>query len=155
MKITAQEEYGLRCILQLASAPPGEPLAGAEIARREGLSYPYVEKLLWTLKKAGLTKSHRGVKGGYVLARPPEQISLGDVERALGGLWTTEDICDRYTGNRRTCVHDKDCYLRPVWKGITQYVVGVMDGIPISQILGKERLVELSLVETFRPPAQV
>src|SRR5258708_22096529 len=57
MKITAQEEYGLRCILQLASVPAGEPLAGGEIARREGLSYPYVEKLLWTLKRAGLTKS--------------------------------------------------------------------------------------------------
>ena len=109
MRITAKEEYGLRCILQLASAPPGEPLSAAEIARREGLSCPYVEKLLWTLKKAGFTKSHRGVKGGYVLARPPEQISLGDVERALGGLWTTEDICDRYTGQRRTCIHDKDC----------------------------------------------
>jgi len=155
MKITAQEEYGLRCILQLASVPAGEPLAGGEIARREGLSYPYVEKLLWTLKRAGLTKSHRGVKGGYVVSRSTEEISLGDVERALGGLWTTEDICDRYTGQRRTCIHDKDCRLRPVWKGITQYVVGVMDGIPISQILGKETLVELSLGKTFRPPAQV
>ena len=155
MRITAKEEYGLRCILQLASAPPGEPLNAAEIARREGLSCPYVEKLLWTLKKTGFIKSHRGVKGGYVLARPPEQISLGDVERALGGLWTTEDICDRYTGQRRTCIHDKDCRLRPVWKGITEYVVGVMDGIPISQILGKETLVELSLENTFRPPAQV
>ena len=69
MKITAQEEYGLRCILQLASMPAEEPLAGSEIARREGLSYPYVEKLLWTLKKAGLTRSHRGVKGGYVLVQ--------------------------------------------------------------------------------------
>ena len=155
MRITAKEEYGLRCILQLASARTGEPLTVAEIARREGLSYPYVEKLLWTLNRAGLAKSHRGMKGGYVLARPPEEISLGDVERALGGLWTTEDICDRYTGRRKTCIHDKDCYLRPVWKGITQYVAGVMDNIPISQILGKEKLVKLSLAETFRSPAQV
>ncbi len=150
MRITAKEEYGLRCILQLASAPPGESLNAAEIARREGLSCSYVEKLLWTLKKAGFTKSHRGVKGGYVLANPPEH-----VQRALGGLWTTKDICDRYTGQRRTCIHDKDCSLRPVWKGLTQYVVGVLDGIPISQILGKETLVELSLGKTFRPPAQV
>lgn len=155
MRITAKEEYGLRCILQLASAPPGEPLNAAEIARREALSFPYVEKLLWTLKKAGFTKSHRGVKGGYVLAKPAEQISLGDVQRALGGLWTTKDICARYTGQRRTCIHDKDCSLRPVWKGLTQYVVGVLDGIPISQILGKETLVELSLGKTFRPLAQV
>jgi Rrf2 family protein len=153
MKITAQEEYGLRCILQLASVPVGEPLAGGEIARREGLSYPYVEKLLWTLKRAGLTKSHRGVKGGYVLSRSPEEISLGDVQRAFGSLWATKDICSRHTGKRRTCIHHGGCALRPVWEGIEQYIVGVMDGIPISQLLGKEALVQLSLGETFRMSA--
>ncbi|MEO6803864.1 MAG: Rrf2 family transcriptional regulator [Granulicella sp.] len=145
MKITAQEEYGLRCILQLASMPAGEPLAVSEIARREGLSYPYVEKLLWILKKAGLTQSHRGVKGGYVLARYSDQISVGDVQRAFGSLWATKDICSRHTGNRRTCVHHGGCTLRPVWEGIEQYIVGVMDGIPISQLLGKQALVQLSL----------
>ncbi len=153
MKITAQEEYGLRCVLQLASVPEGEPLAGGEIARREGLSYSYVEKLLWTLKRAGLTKSHRGIKGGYVLVRSPEQISLGDVQRAFGGLWATKDICSRHTGNRSTCIHHKDCALRPVWEGIEDYIVGVMDGIPISQLLGKEALVQVSLDKTFRMSA--
>ena len=155
MRITAQEEYGLRCILQLASAPPGEPLSGAEIARREGLSYAYVEKLLGILKRARLAKSHRGVKGGYTLARPAEQITLGDVGRALGGFQTSQDICGRYRGNLKTCIHDGDCGVRPVWMGITRYVVGVMDGIPISQILGKEKLVEMSLGNTLRPPPQL
>ena len=155
MRITAQEEYGLRCILQLASAPPGEPLAGAEIARREGLSYPYVEKLLGILKRAGLAKGHRGVKGGYTLARPAERISLGDVGRALGGFQTSQDICRRYTGNLQTCTHDDDCGIRPVWIGITQYVVEVMDSIPISQLLGKEKLVEMSLGNRLRSPSQL
>jgi Rrf2 family transcriptional regulator, iron-sulfur cluster assembly transcription factor len=153
MKITAQEEYGLRCILQLASMSAGEPLAGTEIARREGLSYPYVEKLLWTLKKAGLTESHRGVKGGYVLSRPADQISLGDVQRAFGSIWATKDICSRHTGNRRICIHHGACTLRPVWEGIEQYIVGVMDGIPISHLLGKEALVQLSLGDTARMSA--
>ena len=155
MKITAQEEYGLRCILRLAAASPREPLTGAEIARREGLSYPYVEKLLGILKRAGLANSHRGVKGGYTLARPAEQITLGDVGRALGGFQTSQDICRRYTGNLKTCIHDDDCGIRPVWKGITQYVVEVMDSIPISQIIGKEKFVEMSLGNTLRPPSQV
>lgn len=155
MRITAQEEYGLRCILQLASAPPGEPLSGAEIARREGLSYPYVEKLLGILKRAGLAKSHRGLKGGYMLARPAGQITLGDVGRALGGFQTSQDICRRYTGNLRTCIHDDDCGIRPVWIGITQYVLGVMDSIAISQILSKEKLVKMSLGNTLHLPSQV
>ena len=155
MKITAQEEYGLRCIVQLASAPPGEPLTGSEIARREGLSYPYAEKLLGILKRAGLVKGLRGVKGGYTLARPAEQITLGDVGRALGGFQTSQDICQRYTGNLRICIHDDDCGIRPVWKGITQYVVQVMDSIPISHILGKEKLVEMSLGNRLRSPSQL
>ncbi len=150
MRITAQEEYGLRCILQLASAAPGGPLAGAEIARREGLSCPYVEKLLGILKRAGLAKSHRGVKGGYTLARPADQITLGDVGRALGGFHTSQHICRRYTGNLETCIHDDNCGIRPVWAGITEYVLGVMDSIPISQILASERLVEISLENGFR-----
>jgi len=145
LKITAQEEYGLRCILQLAAARPGEPLAGSEIGRREGLSYPYVEKLLRLLKRAGLINSHRGVKGGYTLARRAELISLGDVCRALGGFQTSHDICDRYTGDLKTCIHDDDCGIRPVWKGITQHVVEVMDSISIAQVFGSEKLVELSL----------
>lgn len=91
MRITAKEEYGLRCILQLASAPPREPLSAAEIARREGLSCPYVEKLLWTLKKAGFIKSHRGVKGGYVLARPPS--------RSVSATWKGRSVA---SGRRRT-----------------------------------------------------
>lgn len=154
VRITAQEEYGLRCILQLASAPPGEPLTGAEIARREGLSYTYAEKLLGILKRAGLAKSHRGVKGGYTLARSGKQITLGDVARALGGFQTPQDICQRYTGNLRTCIHNDDCGIRPVWKGIMQYVVQVMDGIPISQILGQEKLVEMSLEDTLHRSSQ-
>jgi len=151
VKITAQEEYGLRCILQLASAPRGEPLTGAEIADREGLSRAYVEKLLRILRRAGLATSHRGMRGGYSLTRSAEQITLGDVGRALGGFQTSQDICRRYTGNLKTCIHDDDCGIRPVWLGITQYVVGVMDTIPISQILGKERLVEMSLGNSLGP----
>src|SRR5260370_11742908 len=114
MKIEGEEEYGVGCILQLASGPAGEPLAGGEIARREGLSYPYVEKLLWTLKRAGLTKSHRGVKGGYVLSRSPEEISLGEVQRPFGSLSATKDICSRHTANRRTSIHHGSCALLPV-----------------------------------------
>ncbi len=149
LKITAQEEYGLRCIVQLASAPPGQLLTGSEIARREGFSYPHAEKLLGILKRAGLVKGLRGLKGGYRLARPAEQISLGDVCRALGGFQGSQDICRRYTGDLKICIHDDDCGIRPVWKGITGYVIEVMDSISVSQILGNEKLVEVSLANTF------
>lgn len=144
MKITAQEEYGLRCILQLAAAPLGEPLTVSDIARREGLSSAYVEKLLRILGRAGLTQSYRGIRGGYALVRSPERISLGDVVRALGGIQTPADICQRYTGNLKACIHEDDCGIRLVWQGISRYVWEVMDGIPLSQLLGRDKLVQIT-----------
>ena len=144
MKITAQEEYGLRCILQFASARPGESFTVSEIARREGLSAAYVEKLLRILGKAGLAQSQRGVKGGYTLARPSQEITLGDVGRALGGIQTSHDICHRYTGNHKTCVHDDGCWIRPIWKDLTEHFLRVMDSIPISQMISRGGLVQLS-----------
>lgn len=154
MKITAQEEYGLRCLLQLASAPEGKPCTVGEIARREGLSAAYVEKLLRILARAGLTQSHRGIRGGYAMARPCEEITLGDVARALGPVQTWEDICQRHTGNLTTCVHECDCRLRPIWQGITEYILQVMDSILISQIIHKPKWTPISLAVGSRSVAE-
>src|SRR5712692_6999141 len=131
-------------MLQLASARPGETFTVGEIARREGLSVAYVEKLLRILGKAGLTHSQRGIRGGYALARPSEQITLGDVGRAFGGVQSSADICGRYTGKQETCVHDSNCGIRPIWQGITDYVTQVMDSIPISEILARGKLVQIA-----------
>jgi Rrf2 family protein len=135
MKITAQEEYGLRCILQLASHTSGEPLAVSEIARREGLSVAYAEKLLRILARARLVRSQRGTKGGYELTRSSDAITLGDVARALGGIQSWEQICQRHPGNQNECVHTDNCTIQPVWQGITNLIFDVMDDISLSQML--------------------
>ena len=84
MKISAQEEYGLRCLLQLARAEAvGESLTLAQIAEREGISVANAGKLMWILNKAGLVQSQRGTKGGYHLARPASEIHLNEVIRVL------------------------------------------------------------------------
>src|SRR5262245_47549595 len=72
MKISSQEEYGLRCLLRLARAEDGQ-LSIADIAAGEGLSVPYVAKLLTVLRQGGLIDSVRGRAGGYHLAQPPEE----------------------------------------------------------------------------------
>src|SRR4051812_36244089 len=84
MKITAQEEYGLRCLLRLAQGGERQSLTLPEIAAAEGLSVPYVAKLLGVLRQAGLIESVRGRAGGYRLARTPAEIGLGSVLRVLG-----------------------------------------------------------------------
>jgi len=143
MKITAQEEYGLRCILQLAreqiASSDGNLEPGAifvrDIAEREGLSVAYVEKILWTLSHSGIVESVRGPKGGYRLTRHCGEISLGGVMRALGGIPSEEEICAQFTGNQDICVHHDDCGLKPVWTSITDFVNSVFDRVPISTLL--------------------
>ena len=138
MKITAQEEYGLRCLLQLAKAPQGELVSVKEIAAKEGLSSAYAEKLLRLLAKAGLVHSVRGIKGGYVLNRPAASITLGEVVRALGKMESTNHICTIYTGQKDACVHFSDCGIRSVWSGLTTYIQSFLDQTTLKSLLGKE-----------------
>ena len=84
MKITAQEEYGLRCALQLARAGTGGSLTLPEIASREGLTVPHAGKLLAMLRQGGVVRSVRGRTGGYSIARPADSITAAEVLRALG-----------------------------------------------------------------------
>lgn len=149
VRITAQEEYGLRCLLQLAMQPEGAPLSVKEIARREALSVAYVEKLLHLLSRAGLTRSVRGINGGYCLSRPAETISLGEVVRALGGLASDTDICNQYTGNLDCCVHVNNCGLRPLWR-VAFYIQSLLDQIPLSHLLQDEQEVETNLMRKGR-----
>ena len=138
MKITAQEEYGLRCLLQLARTPQGQVVSVKEIASKEGLSSAYVEKLLRILSHAGLVHSMRGIKGGYVLNRPASSVTLGEVIRALGTVQTTSHICTVFTGNQDACVHFSDCGIRSVWSGLTTYIQQFMDQTTLESLLGNE-----------------
>src|SRR5436190_22287706 len=99
MKITAQEEYGLRCLLQLARVGEGHSLSITEIATAEGMSAPYVAKLLAVLRQEGFIDSARGRSGGYRLASSPAEIRLGNVLEVLGEpLFDEVEHCQRYAG---------------------------------------------------------
>ena len=147
MKITAQEEYGLRCLLQLARTPQGQVVRVKDIAGKEGLSNAYVEKLLRILSKAGLVHSVRGIKGGYVLNRPASSVTLGEVVRALGTVETTKHICTVFTGNQQACVHFSDCGIRSVWSGLTTYIQQFMDQTTLGSLLGNEYAVSAQLAK--------
>ena len=144
MKISAQEEYGLRCLLQLARAEvEGEPLTLAQIARSEGISVANAGKLLWILNKAGLVQSQRGTKGGYHLARPASEIHLNEVISVLDER--VESHCRSYTGVLDACVHTGDCGIRPVIVELHQVVDSALAGITLSQLVGSEENVGTTL----------
>src|SRR6476659_11518998 len=109
MKISAQEEYGLRCLLQLARADRrGDSLTLGQIAEREGISIANAGKLMWILNKAGLVQSQRGTRGGYHLARPASVIHLNEVISVLDDE-SVETHCKSYAGVLDSCVHTGDC----------------------------------------------
>jgi Rrf2 family transcriptional regulator, iron-sulfur cluster assembly transcription factor len=155
MKITAQEEYGLRCVLQLARDEKAGTLMVRDIAGREGLSVAYVEKILWTLSRSGIVESVRGPKGGYRLTRPCKEISLGEVMRVLGGVPTEAEICSQFTGNQDACVHQDGCELKPVWASITDFVHSVFDKVPISSLLNGSLDVRFVQISSRKPVAAV
>ncbi|MBI3321956.1 MAG: Rrf2 family transcriptional regulator [Candidatus Omnitrophica bacterium] len=147
MKITAQEEYGLRCLVQLARAPQGQLMTVRGIAMKEGLSTAYVEKLLRLLSRAGLVHSVRGVKGGYVLNRAASAVTLGEVVRALGIVQTTDHICHSFTGNQESCVHFSNCGIRSIWAGLTTYIQNFLDHTMLASLLENEYDVSAQLAK--------
>lgn len=141
MKISAQEEYGLRCLVQLANLNDGESLTLPQIAEREGISTANAGKLMWLLNKAGFVQSTRGTKGGYFLSRPATDIRLSEIIKVLD-----EDVlnkhCESYTGVLDTCVHKGDCGIRPVIVGLHEIVENALSQITLSQMVGDERSVD-------------
>jgi Rrf2 family protein len=141
MKISAQEEYGLRCLLRIAQAREGQSLAISEIATAEGLSIPYVGKLLAVLRQAGLIESVRGRTGGYRLAQAPAEISLGALLLVLGEpLFDDPGYCQRHAGSETegNCVHHGGCTLRSLWQTLEQWMRRALDQITLADLMHNE-----------------
>lgn len=145
MKITALEEYGLRCMMQLALSQGERPMTVAQVADREGMSTEYAGKLLNLLGQAQLVQSVRGRNGGFVLARGPEEISVAAIVRALSTDLFDSEFCERHTGAGETCVHQTSCALRPVWSTVSEIIHHTLERITLRDLVGSEQQVTLDL----------
>lgn len=140
MKITAQEEYGLRCLVRLAQSGEGQSTL-PEIAAAEGLSVPYVGKLMAVMRNAGLIDSVRGRAGGYRLAKSPSEIGLGSLLLVLGEpLYDDPGYCQRHAGDSTdgNCVHHGACSLRALWNTLEQWMRSTLDQITLADLLQSE-----------------
>ncbi len=135
MKLTSHEEYGLRCLLQVARQGLDGNATIAEISRNEGISLPYVAKLMRMLRLGGLVKAARGKAGGYALALPPERICVGDALTILGGRMYGEDFCNRHSGTETSCAHSTDCSIRSLWRAVQVAVDGILRTTTIRDLL--------------------
>jgi Rrf2 family iron-sulfur cluster assembly transcriptional regulator len=139
MKLSAQEEYGLRCLLQLGRRGEGGFITIPELSQLEGLSQANVAKIMRLLRRSGLVTSTRGQTGGYALARPAEDVIVADVLSALGGRLFDTGFCERHAGVGRVCNNLGDCSIRPVLRQLQEAVDHVLEGITLKNLLGTER----------------
>lgn len=137
MKLTSQEEYGLRCLLRIARQEGGLTLP--EISEAEGLSLSYAGKLMRVLRRGGLVRSARGQTGGYALARPADKVRIGEVLALLGGRLYSPEFCDSHSGVERVCTHSVDCSIRSLWHAVQLVVDRVLDHTSLRDLMGSEQ----------------
>jgi Rrf2 family protein len=138
MQLSAQEEYGLRCLLRVAEGGVDGPVSAALIAEREGISHEYVARLMAPLKGAGLVSATRGAGGGYRLARPADQISVLDAILALGGPFFPEGFCECHPGQKRQCVRSTDCSIRALWQRADHLLRVLFESVSLADFLRTE-----------------
>jgi Rrf2 family protein len=137
VKITAQEEYGIRCLLQIGRKGPGASLTIPEISRAEGLSAHYAAKLLRVLRRGGLVKSVRGQSGGYTLVLPLNEITVAEAVAVLGGRLYEPEFCDQHAGSEEVCTHTIDCSIRFLWRSVQLVVDQLLSKTTLEDLLPK------------------
>lgn len=152
MKLSANEEYGVRCLVRLAYAGfEGKTLTIPEISEAEGVSQPYGAKILRVLRKGGFVKAARGKDGGYTLARPAEKIVIGDVVDLLGGRLFESTFCDSHSGQVAICTRSVDCSVRSLWRAVQVAVDQVLSKATLRDLLQNEEQMN-SWVRTIPGP---
>ncbi len=145
MKITSSEEYGIRILIRIASANPVEGLSIPQLSEAEKLTEPHVAKICRTLRMEGFINSTPGYKGGYVLAKPADQIIINDVLKTLGGSLFDQQFCDAHTGLGRLCTNSVDCSTRSLWKMIQYTLDNLLNKLTLKDLMVNEKEVELKL----------
>lgn len=133
MKLSTKGRYGVKAMLDLALNASEGHIALKNIAERQNISEHYLEQLIATLRKAGLVKSIRGAQGGYTLAQPPSQITIGEILRALEGSLAPVDCViedEPYECEDATC-----CVTKNIWIKVRDKINEVVDSITLQDLV--------------------
>ena len=130
MRVSAKTDYALRAAVELAAAPEGAQVKGERLATSQSIPLRFLENILLQLRHAGIVESRRGADGGYKLARPPEEITLADVIRAIDGPLAG------VSGQRPETLDFKGTSepLRDVWIAVRASLRGVLEGVTLADV---------------------
>jgi len=138
VKVSTRGDYASRALLSLALHADGDtgvPTAVRDIAERTGLPQPYLEQILLALKGAGLVRSKRGVGGGYVLARPPADITLSQIISAVDGPIVAGDFGLPHENG--ACDHEGQCVLLAVWADVGEHMRSHLDSFTLADMVAR------------------
>ncbi len=124
MKLSTRARYGIKAMVELATEYGKGMLSVSVLAARQGVSEAYLEQLIRALKRAGLVEAARGAQGGYELSRPPEQINVGEMLKALEG---STSIVDCVSSDSVSCDNACSCAARPLWIKLQSRINGVLN----------------------------
>jgi Rrf2 family transcriptional regulator, iron-sulfur cluster assembly transcription factor len=135
VKLSTQIRYGVRSLCDIAYNSAGSIAQIKDISERQSLSPRYIEQIFQRLKKAGIIKSVRGPSGGYFLSRRPEEISLGDVIRAIDGKDIQLVFClGQKKGSKKICERYGQCVTADVWAEGSRRLMEYFDSVTINSI---------------------
>ena len=137
MKLSTKGRYGLRAMIDLARYSQEEPVSIGSVAARQDISERYLEQLVALLKKAGLVKSIRGATGGYVLAKKEEEISVGDILRALEGSLEPVKCAAFYSEDG--CTAADGCVTKYVWQKINDSINQTVNEIMLDELVRESK----------------
>ena len=137
MRITTWAEYGLICALHLARRAAEGPVTGRDVAAKERLPADYVEQILLRLRRADIVRSTRGARGGYSLARAPEEVTVREVI-AASELTTFDLHCVSHPVGEERCSAAHDCSIRPVWLLLQKKIDQVLESVRLSDLLHED-----------------
>jgi len=138
LRLSTLEEFGLRCLVALGRQGDGASVTIADLSRLEGITTANVAKIMRVLRQGGFVTSTRGQAGGYSLARPPEEIVIGEAMAALGGRLFDPEFCDKHAGGEQSCTNMSDCTVRSVWRLVQGAVDQVLSRLTLRQLLCSE-----------------
>jgi Rrf2 family cysteine metabolism transcriptional repressor len=137
MKLSTKGRYGVRAMVELASNYGGAPVSIKTISKKENLSEYYLEQLFSPLRRANIIRSIRGAQGGYVLCKPPNEITVGDIMTILEGPIEIADCIDGIECDNSDC-----CATKAVWEKIKDSIDSVMNSITLKNILDDNEIMK-------------
>ncbi|HEY48495.1 MAG TPA: Rrf2 family transcriptional regulator [Dehalococcoidia bacterium] len=132
LRISTKGRYGTKALLDLAVCYGKGPVHVRNLAKSQRISERYLEQVLILLKVAGLVRSIRGAHGGFILARPPSEISLAEIIGAMEGSVSLVECVD----HPGVCPHSARCVTRDMWVSMKNSLVGVLEAITLQDLAG-------------------